>query len=778
MKLTLLHIISFGGLNNYEIELGDGVNVLYGPNESGKSSVAMFIKFVFYGLSAKAPRGESSERDRWINRLTGQAAGYLLLEADDGTGYRIERAILTSDDTPARERVRIINRVTGETVTGQNPGEFFFGVGEDVFMNTCFVGQVTTPRPRVQALENLLTSADENVDIQKAVRTIDNVRREICHKNGSGGELADLRAERAALAEEMQRTSAASAEILRVRTSLDDITGRIRELKENQQAYNGIFTALDKLRLLRQIENAGQIERSIAELRSTLAELDASALGTGFTEAVEEAERDIRRYVEACASRSASDGEETAFPDDLPETGDEAPDDFPDTGNASRASVDLSPVESAHRLESGAHSQFTAALVLFLAGLFGFAASLLMYWFNTDAYILPLILTLACVTGGVVFIILHTRSVNALTRLLNDWNTASIEELEALFADPEELADEEELPEISNDDPDEPDNVPEPDSVPEQDDPEFLQIKERFEAALVRVSELCRTAGIAEQSDLADTLTALHTAADDIRRDREAMTAKLSNLTGKLEVLNEQLAGTDRVQAVTEAQEIRNQPQGKAAAELTPDELKTLLKERDFTDAALRSAEQRQHDLEAQLAALGTPGRTPDEAATALDELDRRIEELSLRHDACELAKTALLQAETSMRSDVIPKIAQNASILLSGATSGTHENLTLDANWEAGCSTETDILTADHLSRGTSDLAYIALRIALAEEIFKTETPFLLFDESFSHIDVPRIRSIVSLLLDGQHLVLTCRREEAEAAAAAGAGILNLTKD
>ena len=53
MKLTLLHIISFGGLNNYDIRLDDGVNVLYGPNESGKSSAAMFVKFVFYGLSSK-----------------------------------------------------------------------------------------------------------------------------------------------------------------------------------------------------------------------------------------------------------------------------------------------------------------------------------------------------------------------------------------------------------------------------------------------------------------------------------------------------------------------------------------------------------------------------------------------------------------------------------------------------------------------------------------------------------------------------------------------------
>ena len=764
MKLTLLHILSFGGLNNYDIRLDDGVNVLYGPNESGKSSAAMFIKFVFYGLSSKASRGESSERDRYINRLTGQAAGYLLLETADGTEYRVERAILTSDDAPARERVRIINRATGETITGQNPGEYFFGVSEDVFMSTCFVGQTAgnSPRPQIQALENLLTSADENIDIPKAVRTLDNIRREICHKTGNGGELNELRAKRAALAEEMKNTADTSAEILRVSTSLDDIRKRIRELEENQRTYTGIFTALDKILLRRRIEAAAQIEENIASLRRTVEELDASALGAGFADAVDEAERDIRRYTDACAAYSlASDGD-SAFPDtgeiDLTEETDPIP-----------ASGDLLPVETAQRLENNAHTQFTYALVFFLAGLFGFAASLLMYWFNTDTYIVPLVMTLAFVTSGVVFIILHTHSVNGLTRLLNDWNTASIEELEQLFTDPEA----EETDSDETEKSEEPEDVP--DAIGEPDAPAFRQIKEHFESAAAKVSELCRTAGIDERDDLTETLNALRTAADDIRRDREAITEKISNLTGKLEVLNEQLADTDRLQAEYEYKEVLKTPHGQTADKLSADEVKALMKERDFTAAALRSAEQRRSDLEAQLVNLGTPAYTPDEAATALDELDRRIEELSLRHDACELAKTALLQASESMRSDVIPKIAQNASILLSGATSGTHENLTLDSAWNAGCSTETDNLTADHLSQGTSDLAYLALRIALAEEIFRKETPFLLFDESFSHIDVSRIRGIVSLLLDGQHLILTCRREEAEAAELAGAGILQM---
>ncbi len=786
MKLKLLHIISFGGLSNYEIRLDDGVNVLHGANESGKSSAAMFIKFVFYGLSAKTPKnGEPSERTRYINRLTGQAAGYILLETDEGVEYRLERAILTSDDGPARERVRIINRATGESLTGQNPGEYFFSISEDVFMNTCFVGQTALIKPDAgsvgSAVENLLSSADENVDIKKAIRTIDNVRREICHKNGSGGELGELREKRAAIAEEIRQSSGTSSEIIRVSNSLNDIRKRINELWEDKRRCDGILQSLDKIMLKRRIDNAETAEKNIAALRETIAALDESPLGTGFSEAVEEAERDIRAYAEACDAyghtpSSANGGIPDVFPDIDP--ADEADALPPEPENT--AASEQNPVVTAQQLDISAHNQFIASMALFVAGLFGFGITLLLYWFNTDFYLLPLLMTLAFVTLGVFFIVRNARTSAALTQLLEDWNVESIDELERLCSEPVTSTPPTDVPDEPGDsEEDKKEEEPKTDT----DDPSSLrptdlilaQAKQRFDEALVRIDGLCSAAGVEPQEDIFATLKTLCATADDIRADREAMTAKLSNLTGKLEVLNEQLTGVDRVNAEYEYLETIKLPWGQTAASLNADGIKNLMRERDFTNSALKSSEKRQHELENQLAALGSPAHNPDEAATALDELDRRIEELSLRHDACELAKSALTQAGEKMRSGILPKIAESASILLSGATSGTHESITLDGSFNAGCSTETDILPGEYLSRGTSDLAYLSLRIALAEEIFKNETPFMIFDESFAHIDTSRIEAIVSLMIDGQYLILTCRREEALAAESGGAARLEI---
>ncbi|MBO7405411.1 MAG: AAA family ATPase [Clostridia bacterium] len=191
MTIQTLQIASFGGLEDFSLDLADGANILYGRNETGKSSVAAFVKFIFYGLSSRAGKSGVSERARYLNSRTGSAAGTLTVRTDDGGLWRIERSL-----TAAGERIRIIDRKSGEIVTGEEPGIRFFGVPEDVFVSTCFVSQVSV-RPEAPigqatggtrtAVENLLASADENVDIRRAEKQLDDLRRELSHKNGGGG---------------------------------------------------------------------------------------------------------------------------------------------------------------------------------------------------------------------------------------------------------------------------------------------------------------------------------------------------------------------------------------------------------------------------------------------------------------------------------------------------------------------------------------------------------------------------------------------------------------
>ena len=53
VRIEKIEITSFGKLKNTVVDLAGGINILCAPNESGKSTLAAFIKFVFYGFAGQ-----------------------------------------------------------------------------------------------------------------------------------------------------------------------------------------------------------------------------------------------------------------------------------------------------------------------------------------------------------------------------------------------------------------------------------------------------------------------------------------------------------------------------------------------------------------------------------------------------------------------------------------------------------------------------------------------------------------------------------------------------
>ena len=50
MKIKELRLKNFGKFINKEIHFSDGMNVIYGENESGKSTLYTFIRAMLFGL--------------------------------------------------------------------------------------------------------------------------------------------------------------------------------------------------------------------------------------------------------------------------------------------------------------------------------------------------------------------------------------------------------------------------------------------------------------------------------------------------------------------------------------------------------------------------------------------------------------------------------------------------------------------------------------------------------------------------------------------------------
>ena len=57
-------IATFGKLHQQRLELGDGLNLIYAPNESGKSTWCQFLRTMFYGFPPRE-RGEFADKNRF-----------------------------------------------------------------------------------------------------------------------------------------------------------------------------------------------------------------------------------------------------------------------------------------------------------------------------------------------------------------------------------------------------------------------------------------------------------------------------------------------------------------------------------------------------------------------------------------------------------------------------------------------------------------------------------------------------------------------------------------
>jgi len=137
MRIIELNIVEFGCLTDRHIELSKGLNVISGDNESGKSTVMLFIKFMLYGLPRKNAR--SFDRERSLSFSGKRSAGTMTLE-HDGKKYTVERNAV-STGTKLNESLKITDLVTFEELHGE-PGELFLGVPADVFENSCGVSQM------------------------------------------------------------------------------------------------------------------------------------------------------------------------------------------------------------------------------------------------------------------------------------------------------------------------------------------------------------------------------------------------------------------------------------------------------------------------------------------------------------------------------------------------------------------------------------------------------------------------------------------------------------
>lgn len=173
MKLLSLHIDGFGKFKNKDLQFADNMNIVYGYNEAGKSTIFMFIEAMFYGL--ERAKGRASKSDTWTKFKpwgNGDVYGGNLRFSYQDKNYRIERDFTKTATTP----FAVVNETDGKNV--ENPGEFLkealCGLSQTAYSNTVSISQLKSATDAKMVVElknyiaNMNTTGNMSLNINKA----------------------------------------------------------------------------------------------------------------------------------------------------------------------------------------------------------------------------------------------------------------------------------------------------------------------------------------------------------------------------------------------------------------------------------------------------------------------------------------------------------------------------------------------------------------------------------------------------------------------------------
>ena len=192
MIIKKVNIIAFGCLKDKIISFDNGMNIIYGENEAGKSTIQAFIKIWLYGMSNyKGKDYKQNERLKYMPSTGETISGELYVEFKNKE-YIIRR---TFGKSKKEDTSLVIDSITGEEInyiSKEEPGKYFFNINRATFINTLFIGQLGVEVRKdkeeeiIDKIANSIGIDDGQVSVDVAISKLNKYKKYISNvrKNG------------------------------------------------------------------------------------------------------------------------------------------------------------------------------------------------------------------------------------------------------------------------------------------------------------------------------------------------------------------------------------------------------------------------------------------------------------------------------------------------------------------------------------------------------------------------------------------------------------------
>lgn len=272
-----MHILemqaAYGRLRGDSLRLEPGLNLIYAPNESGKSTWCSFIRTMLYGLPTRQS-GPLADKNRFAP-WTGEAMqGRMDLETD-GRRWTVLRD--TRRASAPMQNFACTYTGTAQPVpevNGQNLGETLLGVPREVFQRSAFIGQSGLAVSQDPELERriaaLLSTGQEDVSYSESY---DRLKKQLNRRrHNKTGLIPQLEQEQARLDDALRRQAELSAQLENAREQQCTAQTRVEELEQRRAQWE----ALEKQEALRQWREAQEDLARRSQQLTALQQLDGN----------------------------------------------------------------------------------------------------------------------------------------------------------------------------------------------------------------------------------------------------------------------------------------------------------------------------------------------------------------------------------------------------------------------------------------------------------------------------------------------------------------------
>ena len=702
-------IATFGKLENQTLTLDPGLNIIYAPNEWGKTTWCTFLATMLYGLDTreKTTKTTLALKERYAPWSGSPMSGRIDLHWN-GKDITIER--WTKGRTPLGEfrAYETANGLEINALTSTNCGEMLLGVERSVFLRAGFIRladlPVTADESLRRRLNALVTTGDESGAGDTLAQELKDLKNKVRYNRS--GLLPQAEAQRQEMQEQLAELQMLQSQSEKLQLRRSEAEVQLSQLKNHQAAL--AYAAAQES--IQKVEQA-HIAVEIAAEAMARAEDRCSGLLDRDT-AVEQ----LARHAQLLQSQASLVQEWNALP---PE---------PTAPQIPERYQDISPQEAIDRAAADAE-QYTALTDAKKAHskrwmLFGGVSAVCTVFALLLGNIGILLAVIAAVALGGMGIFFFNKQQDDRTK----------QQLQEIF---------QRYPGISPNRWVE-DAVLYGESQRQYD--EMLEnalnlrrnIRKRMDAVESELNTLVD--GLTSHDFLLDRneIIAAHDALSDARREHQQKAAHAAALGAMVK----------KVQPPTLPDPIT----------LTESQTQQSISDLDFE---IKQLQLRLGQFEGRMESLGSESALQ----LQLESINARIDKLNQFYRALELAQKTLQNATAELQRRFAPRISQQAQELFGSMTGGRYDRVNLQQDLSVNTASTEDVAmrSSQWRSEGTIDQLYLSLRLAVAREL--TPNAPLVLDDALVRFDDVRHAAAMELLRqeaeNKQVILFTCQSRE-----------------